>query len=94
LEAAIAEQIEIDAQYAGYLSRQQADVVAFRRDEGLAVPEGLDFGAIAGLSTEVRQKLARIRPATLGQAARIDGVTPAALSLLLAHIRAKARKVA
>ncbi|HVV65391.1 MAG TPA: tRNA uridine-5-carboxymethylaminomethyl(34) synthesis enzyme MnmG [Rhizomicrobium sp.] len=94
LDPMIVEQIEIDAQYAGYLSRQDADVVAFRRDESLALPASLDFAAIAGLSTEIRQKLERIRPATLGQASRIDGVTPAALTLLLAHVRSLARKVA
>ncbi len=90
----IREQIEIDAQYAGYLGRQEADILAFRRDEALALPAGLDYGAIIGLSNEMRQKLAAIRPATLGQAARIDGVTPAALTLVLAYVRAKAKRVA
>jgi tRNA uridine 5-carboxymethylaminomethyl modification enzyme len=87
LEAEIVEQLEIDAQYAGYLDRQDADIVAFRRDEGRALPPGLDYGAVAGLSNEVRQKLERIRPATLGQAARIEGVTAAALTLVLAHVK-------
>ncbi|MCP5412794.1 MAG: tRNA uridine-5-carboxymethylaminomethyl(34) synthesis enzyme MnmG [Alphaproteobacteria bacterium] len=81
------EQLEIDAQYAGYLDRQDADILAFRRDEARALPAGLDYGAVAGLSNEVRQKLERIRPATLGQAARIEGVTPAALTLVLAHVK-------
>jgi tRNA uridine 5-carboxymethylaminomethyl modification enzyme len=85
----IAEQLEIDAHYAGYLDRQSADIVAFRRDEALVLPADLDYAAIHGLSTEARQKLDRIRPATLGQAARIDGVTPAVLTLVLAHVRAK-----
>jgi tRNA uridine 5-carboxymethylaminomethyl modification enzyme len=85
----IVEQLEIDAQYAGYLGRQEADVLAFRRDEGRALPADLDYHAIAGLSNEVRQKLERIRPATLGQAARIEGVTAAALTLVLAHIKAR-----
>ena len=77
----------IDAQYAGYLDRQDADIVAFRRDEGRALPASLDYGAVIGLSNEVRQKLEAIRPATLGQAARIEGVTAAALTLVLAHVK-------
>jgi len=91
----VVEQLEIDAQYAGYLDRQDADIIAFRRDEGRALPAGLDYGAVAGLSNEVRQKLERIRPATLGQAARIEGVTAAALTLVLAHVKGlqKARSV-
>ena len=83
----IVEQVEIDAQYAGYMDRQEADVLAFRRDEGRALPASLDYGAVIGLSNEVRQKLERIRPATLGQAARIEGVTSAALTLVLAHVK-------
>jgi len=83
----IVEQLEIDAQYAGYLDRQDADIVAFRRDEGRVLPEGLDYGFVSGLSNEVRQKLERIRPTTLGQAARIEGMTPAALTLVLAHVK-------
>jgi tRNA uridine 5-carboxymethylaminomethyl modification enzyme len=96
LEPEIVEQLEIDAQYAGYLDRQDADIVAFRRDEERALPVGLDYGAVIGLSNEVRQKLERIRPATLGQAARIEGVTAAALTLVLAHVKGlqKARSVA
>jgi len=85
-----AEQIEIDAQYAGYLDRQDADILAFRRDEGLSLPSDVDYLRVHGLSTEAAQKLSRIRPATLGQAARIDGVTPAALTLVLAHVRGRA----
>jgi len=88
----IAEQLEIDAQYAGYLDRQEADILAFRRDESRHLPPDLDYGAIAGLSNEVRQKLEKIRPATLGQAARIEGMTAAAITLVLAHL--KARRVA
>jgi tRNA uridine 5-carboxymethylaminomethyl modification enzyme len=87
----IVEQLEIDAQYAGYLDRQDADIVAFRRDEGRALPGGLDYGAVCGLSNEIRQKLERIRPATLGQAARIEGMTPAALTLILAHVKGTQR---
>jgi len=91
IPADIVEQLEIDAQYAGYLDRQDADIVAFRRDENRALPAGLNYGAVIGLSNEVRQKLERIRPTTLGQAARIEGVTAAALTLVLAHVKA-ARK--
>ncbi|MBI1404843.1 MAG: tRNA uridine-5-carboxymethylaminomethyl(34) synthesis enzyme MnmG [Caulobacter sp.] len=84
---AVREQIEIDAAYSGYLDRQQADVDAFRRDENLRLPADLDYAAIGGLSNEVREKLARVRPLTLGQAARIEGVTPGAITALLAHVR-------
>ena len=90
----IVEQMEIDAQYAGYLDRQEADIVAFRRDEGRVLPADLDYGAVAGLSTEVRQKLDRIQPTTLGQAARIEGVTAAALTLILAHVKGLQKKTA
>jgi len=85
----IAEQLEIDARYAGYLDRQEADIQAFKRDEALALPLGLDYGVVCGLSAEARQKLQTIRPATLGQASRIDGVTPAALTLVLAHVKSR-----
>src|SRR6201999_1498920 len=87
LDPAIIEQLEIDAQYSGYLGRQEADVLAFRRDEARALPAGLDYAAVIGLSNEVRQKLERIRPLTLGQAARIEGVTAAAITLILAHVK-------
>jgi len=89
MDEKIAEQLEIDAKYAVYLDRQASDVAAYRRDEGLELPPDLDYGAMAGLSTEVKQKLTAIRPRTIGQAGRIDGVTPAALTLLAAHIRRK-----
>jgi len=85
--AALAETIETDARYAVYLDRQAADVAAVRRDEGVRLPEDLDFAALPGLSNELKQKLATVRPATLAQAARIDGMTPAALSLLLGRAR-------
>jgi tRNA uridine 5-carboxymethylaminomethyl modification enzyme len=83
----IREQIEIDAAYAGYLDRQAADAQAFRRDEDLRLDPELDYRAVGGLSNEVREKLIAVRPLTLGQAARIEGVTPGALSALLAHVR-------
>jgi tRNA uridine 5-carboxymethylaminomethyl modification enzyme len=87
---AVREQIEIDAAYAGYLDRQAADVAAFRRDEDLALPAQLDYATVGGLSNEAREKLAAVRPLTLGQAARIEGVTPGALTALLAHVRRRA----
>lgn len=87
IDPATAERIETDARYAVYLDRQQADIDAFRRDEELALPEALDYDSIAGLSTELRGKLAFLRPRTLGQAQRIDGMTPSALTLLAARAR-------
>jgi tRNA uridine 5-carboxymethylaminomethyl modification enzyme len=87
IPAEIAEQIEIDAGYAGYLERQARDIAAFRRDEALLLPEALDYGAIGGLSAEVRGKLASAQPATLGAASRISGVTPAALIALLQYVK-------
>lgn len=86
----VSEQLTIDSRYEGYLSRQRGDIAAYRRDEALALPADLDYGAIGSLSTEVRQKLETNRPATLGQAARISGVTPAALVALLKHVRRRA----
>jgi tRNA uridine 5-carboxymethylaminomethyl modification enzyme len=85
----IAEQLAIDAKYAVYLERQAADVAAYRRDESLELPENLDYSQVPGLSNEVRQKLQSIRPRTIGQAGRVDGITPAALTLLAARIRRK-----
>jgi tRNA uridine 5-carboxymethylaminomethyl modification enzyme len=87
LASDIAEQLEIDARYAGYLDRQARDIAAFRRDESLLLPEALDYAAVASLSAEVRGKLAVARPATLGAAARISGVTPAALVALLQYVK-------
>ncbi|MGD9844946.1 MAG: tRNA uridine-5-carboxymethylaminomethyl(34) synthesis enzyme MnmG [Variibacter sp.] len=84
---AAAAHLETDARYAVYLDRQSADVATYRRDEALALPADIDYAAIQGLSMEVRQKLAAQRPRTIGQAARIDGVTPAALTLLAARVR-------
>jgi tRNA uridine 5-carboxymethylaminomethyl modification enzyme len=82
-----AERIETEAHYAVYLDRQQADIDAYRRDERLALPDGLDYAAIAGLSAELRGKLSYLRPRTIGQAQRIDGMTPSALTLLAARAR-------
>ncbi len=84
------EQVEIDSLYAGYLDRQEADILAFKKDEDLRLPGNLDYAAIGGLSNEMREKLAKARPATLGQAGRIEGVTPGALTALLAHVKKRA----
>lgn len=82
-----ATQLAIEAQYAVYLERQEADILAFKRDESLAIPGDLDYGNVKGLSFEARQRLTQVRPATLGQAARVEGVTPAAVTALLAYVR-------
>jgi tRNA uridine 5-carboxymethylaminomethyl modification enzyme len=81
------EQIEIDAVYSGYLDRQEADIVAFRRDENLTLPRHLDYRRVGGLSNEAREKLLAVQPATLGQASRIEGMTAGALTALLAHVK-------
>ncbi len=94
LEPRIAEQVETDAKYAVYLERQAADVAAYRRDESLELPDDLDYAALPGLSSEMRQKLQAIQPRTVGQAGRIDGVTPAALTLLAVHVRRRRGKPA
>ena len=91
IPAATAERLQVDARYAVYMDRQEASIVAFKKDEAVAIPATLDFAAIPGLSNEIRQKLERHRPATLAQASRIDGITPAALMLVLAHIRKASR---
>jgi tRNA uridine 5-carboxymethylaminomethyl modification enzyme len=90
----IAEQIAIDATYDVYLSRQAADIASYRRDESFVLPENLDYAVVKGLSNESRQQLSTHRPRTIGHAARLDGVTPAALTLLVAHLKATARKAA
>jgi tRNA uridine 5-carboxymethylaminomethyl modification enzyme len=90
----ITEQIEIDAKYDVYLSRQAADVAAYRRDENFQLPDEFDYASLPGLSNEVKQKLAAHRPRTIGHAAKIDGVTPAALALLVAHVKRGRRKPA
>ena len=91
---ALHRQLEIEAGYTGYIERQEADITALRRDESLEIPEDMDFDALSGLSNEARAKLAEARPATLGAAARISGVTPAALTILLGHVRRPRRATA
>jgi tRNA uridine 5-carboxymethylaminomethyl modification enzyme len=83
----IAEQLEIDGKYAGYIERQNSDIRAFQKDEALLLPADLDVDAIGSLSTEIRQKLRQVRPQTLGAAARIPGMTPAAVVSLLRYVR-------
>lgn len=88
----IREQVGIDALYAGYMDRHDADIEAYRKDENLKLPESLDYATIGSLSNEVRQKLERVRPLTLGEAARIPGVTPAAVIALLRHVKKPSKK--
>jgi tRNA uridine 5-carboxymethylaminomethyl modification enzyme len=89
-DPAVAEQLEIAAHYAGYIQRQEAEIARHRAQEETVIPADLDYARVRGLSHEVREKLARHRPATLGQAARISGVTPAAVSLLLIQLKRRA----
>lgn len=81
------EQIEISAHYSGYLDKQKSDIIAFRKDESLKIPESIDYNNLSGLSNEVKSKFNLIKPKTLGQALRIDGITPAAAYILLAHVK-------
>jgi tRNA uridine 5-carboxymethylaminomethyl modification enzyme len=83
----VRQQVEIDAGYAGYLDRQASDAAALRHEEALALPVDLDYAAIGSLSNEVREKLTLIQPRTLGQAGRIEGMTPGALTALLSHVK-------
>jgi len=87
-------QLETEAVYAGYLSRQAADIRGFRREEALALDDGVDYAAIGGLSAELRDKLEAARPASLGAASRVQGMTPAALAAILAHVRKAQRRSA
>jgi len=93
LDTRIAAQMDIEATYAVYVDRQAADIERARRDEGVAIPADLSFDDLPGLSNEVREKLTAVRPATLGQASRIAGMTPAALTLLAVAIRRRGRSV-
>jgi tRNA uridine 5-carboxymethylaminomethyl modification enzyme len=88
----MAEQLEVDARYEVYLKRQESDIEAFRKDEALSIPTDLDYGSVFGLSTEIRQRLERVRPTTLAQAGRIEGVTPAALMLLLTYVKRASKR--
>ena len=83
----IENQVVIDAHYAGYLSRQSRDIKSFKKDEAVAIPSNLDYDSLSGLSNEVKSKLVKVKPKTLGQAIRIDGITPAAIIILLSYIK-------
>ena len=88
----IDEQIEINSHYRGYLKKQNADILAFKRDENLIIPDDIDYDQFSGLSNEVKAKFKKIRPKTMGQALRIDGITPAAVYILLSHVKRKSIK--
>ena len=88
----IDDQIQINAHYKGYLTKQKADILAFKRDENLIIPENINYAELSGLSNEVKAKFKEIRPKTLGQALRIDGITPAAVYILLSHVKRKSIK--
>ena len=88
----IDEQVEINSHYRGYLKKQKADILAFKRDENLTIPDNLDYDKFSGLSNEVKDKFKKIRPKTMGQALRIDGITPAAVYILLSHLKRKSIK--
>ena len=80
-------QVEIDAHYLGYLRRQSNDIESFKKDESINIPKGIDYDSLSGLSNEIKFKLKNIRPTTLGQALRIDGVTPAAAIIILSYLK-------
>ena len=86
-------QVEIDAHYLGYLARQANDIKAFKKDESIKIPKCINYDELSGLSNEIKDKLKNIRPDTLGQALRIDGVTPAAIILILSHIKKSLGKI-
>ena len=88
----IDEQIEINSHYKGYLNKQNADIIAFKRDENLIITDNLNYDQFSGLSNEVKSKFKQIKPKTMGQALRIDGITPAAVYLLLSHLKRKSIK--
>tara|TARA_B100001248_G_scaffold237403_1_gene201335 strand:+ start:49 stop:1920 length:1872 start_codon:yes stop_codon:yes gene_type:complete len=88
----IDEQLEINSHYKGYLKKQKADILAFKRDENLLIPENLNYDSFSGLSNEVKSKFKKIKPKTMGQALRIDGITPAAVYILLSHLKRKSIK--
>jgi len=89
----IDEQVEINAHYRGYLKKQKADILAFKRDENLVIPDGINYNDLSGLSNEVKAKFKQIKPKTMGQALRIDGITPAAVYILLSHVKRKSIKL-
>jgi tRNA uridine 5-carboxymethylaminomethyl modification enzyme len=88
----IDEQVEINAHYRGYLKKQKSDILAFKRDENLIIPDKINYDLLSGLSNEVKAKFKEIKPKTMGQALRIDGITPAAVYILLSHVKRKSIK--
>ena len=88
----IDEQLEINSHYKGYLKKQNADIIAFKRDENLIIPKNLNYDQFSGLSNEVKYKFKQIKPQTMGQALRIEGITPAAVYILLSHLKRKSIK--
>ena len=96
IEDDIKEQVSIEAHYKGYLKKQESEILSLNKDEKVNIPRDIDYHEFPSLSNEIKEKLSKIRPETLGQASRIDGVTPAALSFILAYIktRAKSQKLA
>ena len=88
----IDEQLEINSHYRGYLKKQNADILAFKRDENLIIPENINYEQFSGLTNEVKSKFKQIKPKTMGQALRIDGITPAAVYILLSHLKRKSIK--
>ena len=88
----VEEQLEINAHYSGYMEKQKADIIAFRKDESLIIPNNIDYSKLSGLSNEVKSKFKLIKPKTLGQALRIDGITPAAVYILLSHVKKSGKR--
>ena len=88
----IDEQLETNAHYKGYLKKQNADILAFKRDENLKIPDNINYDSFSGFSNEVKSKFKQIKPKTMGQALRIDGITPAAVFILLSHLKRKSIK--
>ena len=88
----IDEQMEINSHYSGYLKKQEAEILAFKKDEDLLIPENINYDQFSGLSNEVKSKFKQIRPKTMGQALRIDGITPAAVYILLSHVKRRSIK--
>jgi tRNA uridine 5-carboxymethylaminomethyl modification enzyme len=85
--ANIIQQLEIEAHYSGYLSRQKADIIAFKKEEQMNIPESVNYANVSSLSNEIREKLTIAKPVTLGAASRIPGITPAAITALMVHIK-------
>ena len=83
----IENQVAVDAHYMGYLNRQSQDIKSFKKDEAVSIPSNLNYESLSGLSNEIKSKLTEVKPKTLGQAIRIDGMTPAAIIILLSHIK-------